>query len=53
LHQNVEDFSVLVNRTRQILRPATDPEKDVVEMPAIARARATRAGVYREARSIE
>jgi hypothetical protein len=43
LYQNVEHFAVLVNRTPQILRPATDLEKDVVEMPTIARATATRA----------
>jgi hypothetical protein len=43
LHQTVEDVSVLANRTPQILRPATDFEKDVVEMPAVALARATRA----------
>jgi hypothetical protein len=34
LHQNVEPFAVLFNRTPQILQPANDVEKDVVEMPA-------------------
>jgi hypothetical protein len=31
--QNVEPFAVLFNRTPQILRLATDVEKDVVAMP--------------------
>jgi len=34
LHQNVEPFAVLFNRTPQILQPAIDVEEDVVEMPA-------------------
>lgn len=45
LHQNVGRFAVLVlvNRTSQILRLATDLEKDVVEISVVAPLSATRA----------
>src|SRR5712692_2482842 len=43
LHQNVEHLAILVDGTPQILQPAGNPEKDFVEMPLVAGARAARA----------
>lgn len=43
LHEDVEHLTALVNRTPQILRPASNPEENLIQMPAVAWARAARA----------
>ncbi len=42
-NENVQHLAVLVDGTRWVLEPRIDPEKDLIEIPPVAWARAARA----------
>jgi hypothetical protein len=51
LHQQIEDFALLVNGTPQVHPPAGDPHDHLVEVPSVARRRPPLPQASREERA--